>query len=625
MAKKSNAAPSAPAEAAMRKQCGAKVWERGRTLAGARNLKSLMRAGDELFGRCAGSYGEPYQLHAELQNGAVADWSCSCPFEGGGWCKHLVALLLRYAKSPDDFREMPPLPEMIGALAREDLNVWLENSMRREPQLLASLAQLYNARHSTSMGAGTSGLRANLRDALSGRRATEGRVALELAVNEATRAEAAQDFAKAGEVWRVMLEELVLAVPHFEDVDDEPDYDNGWDDWKERYNEEIDVGQDWADAAVAGLERVLDAETLAPKLRDEILRSLWQCWRDAHSSDYFIMPEGAIERVIAGADAELWREVETFLLEQLGVGRPRMAYALAVRAWDDADLSNDYEREQTLDLLARGLSARGEDARATELLRQYGSYRQRLALLMGEQNWEAAEKLALQNERSYSPALLAVADDMEGAGQHERAEKLALRAREIAHRHAPPDATDWLARFYLRRGRAEDAGREAAALFVRRPDAASLELWKKSVALGDDWDDWENRYPRLEKSPDMTTPLRVRLAILDGRAARALELFRLLNDREKAGVAEDLARVCAANSPDEAIALYRQLGEAAIASRSTDNPRAVYKRVAAHWKQARDLHKQQNTMPEWIAYIRARREEHKRLRALMDELKQAGL
>ena len=591
-------APAALSEAAIRKRCSARVFERGQALARTRNLKGLTRAGDELFARCAGSYGEPYQLHARLENGAVSQSNCSCPFEGDGWCKHLVALLLRYGQAPADFRATPTLAAMIGALSREDLNLLLENLMRREPQLLASLAQIYAA---NSAGASSdSTVRARLRGALSGRGADEGRVALELAANEATRARAEKDWAKASEIWRALLEELVVAAPHFEALEDEEPEADRWGN-----HHEVDVGQDWADQAVAGLLEISEQE-LAPALRAEILQSLWQCWQGAQSCAYLELDEEALDLVLDAATPGLWGEVETFLLERLQNDR------------------YGYKREAALKSLERGWRARGQSERAVAMLRQHGSYAQRLSLLMDEKDYQAAEKLALQ-EGAQPLNLLAVADDMESAGQPEIAERLALRARALASDYAAAPIVDWLARFYTRGHNAPAAQTQAAALFVLRPDVAALELWKQTIALDGDWDDWDNRYPRLEKSPAMTTPLRVQLAIADGRAARALELFRLLSEREQSRVAPALARVCETQAPAKAIELYQQLGEAAIASRSTDNPRAVYKRAAAHWKSARALHKKQGTIAEWVTYIRAQRETHKRLPALLDELKTAGL
>lgn len=597
----------APSESSIRKQCGARVFERGQALAGGRNLTGLTRAGDELFARCAGSYDEPYQLHARLENGAVTQSSCSCPFEGDGWCKHLVALLLRYNQAPADFRGTASLAEMVGALSRDELNLLLENLMRREPQLLANLSQIYAANTSDD-ASGPADLRARLRSALSGRGADEGRVALELAVNEATQTETQQDWARAGEIWRVLLEELVLAAPHFEEItEEEAEEDRGGNYYDDDI--EIDVGQQWAESAVAGLHRAL-GQDLAPPLRAEMLQTLWQCWRDAEECDYLELPEATIDPVLDAATPPLWGEVEAFLLERLQNSR---------------DARDEQTREHALGCLAQGWDKRGQTERATQMLRQHGSYAQRLALLMDEKNWDAAEKLALENETAYNPSLLTVAQWFEKAEQIEAAERLARRARELASSYTAAPILEWLTRFYLRRQNAEAAQAQAAALFVVRPDVAALELWKSAIAQGDDWDDWDNRYPRLEKAPKMTTLLRVQLAILDERAVRALELFRLLNGKEKGAVAEDLARLCQAELPREAIEIYQQLGDAAIAARSGSEPRLTYKRVAQYWKNARELHQKLGASDNWEQFIGAKREEYKRFSALLEELKKAGL
>lgn len=591
-------------------QCGAKVWQRGCELASSRSLGGLVRAGDELFGRFAGSLREPYQLHARLREGQVVEASCSCPFEGGGWCKHRVALALRYAAAPNEFNALPAVREIVEALEREPLNVLVESWVRREPQLLSALALAFNTTNAVNAGdAGAdAGLQVALRGALAGRGADEGRVALEMAVNRATQLESAKDWAGAIQVWRILLEEISLAVPHFEAIitgEDDEDYEGDW----YREVEEIDTGEAWAALAVAGLERCLNVETLAPELRETILRALWQAWIDTHNSDYFALPEEVTDRVLDDAPPALWSEIEAYLLEQVKTSSRRA----------------DYQREYLLGLLAYGLEARGEAARAGHLLRQHGSYRQKLGLLMEEKNYAAAQQLALQNEDAHAPSLLDVAHDLEKAGETERALELAKRARQNASPYRVPLATQWLAQFYMRHNRPADAAREAAALFAARPDAQSLDIWKAAVALDGDWDDWDNRYPRLEKSPAMTAALRVKLAILDGRAARALELWGELSAREQAPFMEDLARVCEADLPAKASELYRQMGENCIAKRGYGDARPHYRAAAAHWKRARELHKKLGTMDDWTAYIRAQRETHKRLPALQDELKKAGL
>jgi uncharacterized Zn finger protein len=42
-----------------------------------------------------GSEFEPYQVSIRLHDGGVADAPCTCPYDWGGHCKHILAVLLK--------------------------------------------------------------------------------------------------------------------------------------------------------------------------------------------------------------------------------------------------------------------------------------------------------------------------------------------------------------------------------------------------------------------------------------------------------------------------------------------------------------------------------------------------
>ena len=596
-------APVAPDAATLQAQCGAKVWQRGVELKSSRALSDLVRAGNELFGRCGGSEFEPYHLHAQRKEGGAFEAHCSCPFDGGGWCKHLVALFLRYAETPGDFEVTPPIGEIVSALNREELNALVEGWVRRSPELLGALTLNFKLKAGADDDDATQPLRSTLRRALGGSDAEQARPALEIAVNQANRCETKGDWAGAAEIWRALLEETVAAVPRFEAIIEGEDEDDGG--WHREY-EEIDTGEVWAELAVVGLNRALE-ETLTPAQSESLLRALWQAWSKARHFSYFGLPEETLDRVLDDAPPALWKEIEADVLRRLQSGN-----------------TNDYQREDLVETLTHGLQQRDQAARAQALLREHGSYRQRLALLMAEKNYAAAQELALRNESAHTPSLLDVATDLDKAGQSELALNLALRAqRRTANYHALP-ATQWLAQFYIRQKQSAPAQREATALFVARPDAASLQLWKAAVALDGDWD---KLYSELESAPGMTPLARVKLAILDGRAARALELYQTLDKREKPGVIEAVAQVCQADLPERAAELYQQMGERALAQfqQGYGNARAAYASAAGYWKRAHELHRTLGSLDEWSEYIGDLRQQNKRRPAFLDELKKAGL
>jgi len=50
--------------------------------------------GVTLTAQCEGTSAPSYRLQVELDGGGVRSTSCTCPYDWGGDCKHIVALLL---------------------------------------------------------------------------------------------------------------------------------------------------------------------------------------------------------------------------------------------------------------------------------------------------------------------------------------------------------------------------------------------------------------------------------------------------------------------------------------------------------------------------------------------------
>ena len=63
------------------------------------------------------------------------DAACSCPYEWGGWCKHIVAVLLAHARAPETVRELPALEETLSGLDRDQLRGLLLKLAEYDPSL----------------------------------------------------------------------------------------------------------------------------------------------------------------------------------------------------------------------------------------------------------------------------------------------------------------------------------------------------------------------------------------------------------------------------------------------------------------------------------------------------------
>src|SRR5258706_1671515 len=67
-----------------------------------------IQRGNELHGFCeASSQPEPYHVRATLGDKGIIEASCTCQYDLGGDCKHIVALLLTSLDKPGKFEQRP--------------------------------------------------------------------------------------------------------------------------------------------------------------------------------------------------------------------------------------------------------------------------------------------------------------------------------------------------------------------------------------------------------------------------------------------------------------------------------------------------------------------------------------
>ncbi|HKS28752.1 MAG TPA: SWIM zinc finger family protein, partial [Pyrinomonadaceae bacterium] len=160
--------------------------------------------------QCEGSDYEPYQVSATLTESGIARTSCTCPYDYGGVCKHIVALLLTYIKDPQSFRSIPPLTELLADRSREELIALIGEMIEREPELL-SLVELSVAAGQARQGEtlDVDAYRRQARNAL--RRGSPRAVEKELLslLELAARLDRAGDWLDAGTIYHALLEETV--------------------------------------------------------------------------------------------------------------------------------------------------------------------------------------------------------------------------------------------------------------------------------------------------------------------------------------------------------------------------------------------------------------------------------
>jgi uncharacterized Zn finger protein len=92
----------------------------------------LTRRGDQLAAEVEGSQEAPYRVSVTLGAGGVAAAGCSCPYDWGGVCKHVVAALPTYLRAPERVEARPAVGGLLEGLDRAQLQAILVRLLERQ-------------------------------------------------------------------------------------------------------------------------------------------------------------------------------------------------------------------------------------------------------------------------------------------------------------------------------------------------------------------------------------------------------------------------------------------------------------------------------------------------------------
>lgn len=118
-------------EASIRQRASGESFRRGKDYYRAGSVGPLRRRGNIIDGEVEGSQFSPYHVHFSIDIHGVASAACSCPYDWGGWCKHIVAALLKCAHEPEKIDERPTLEDLLSGLDGGQLHAVLLRLVKR--------------------------------------------------------------------------------------------------------------------------------------------------------------------------------------------------------------------------------------------------------------------------------------------------------------------------------------------------------------------------------------------------------------------------------------------------------------------------------------------------------------
>ena len=93
------------------------------------------RQSNVLRGKCRGSSAPYYEIVVRLDEGGFQEAYCSCPYSFGGLCKHIIALMLTFIHSPDEFAEQKSIKELLEPLEKDEIISVISKLVNRYPEL----------------------------------------------------------------------------------------------------------------------------------------------------------------------------------------------------------------------------------------------------------------------------------------------------------------------------------------------------------------------------------------------------------------------------------------------------------------------------------------------------------
>lgn len=122
-------------ETALKSLSSTESYTRGQELFQSDAIYDTFRQGTELTGKCEGNSAPFYKLRVTIDEGGIQEASCTCPYDWGGYCKHIIALILTYIHDPDVFIEQQRVEELLTDLDKESLVRLIGKMVDKDPDL----------------------------------------------------------------------------------------------------------------------------------------------------------------------------------------------------------------------------------------------------------------------------------------------------------------------------------------------------------------------------------------------------------------------------------------------------------------------------------------------------------
>ena len=120
----------------IRQEATTQSFQRGESYYHDNAVLSLFLRGQNLEAKVSGSEYDGYRVTVELEDNHITSAYCTCPYDYGGWCKHIVATLLAYLHEPNSIEKRLTLEQLLDGLDAEQSRQLVQFLAEDNPELI---------------------------------------------------------------------------------------------------------------------------------------------------------------------------------------------------------------------------------------------------------------------------------------------------------------------------------------------------------------------------------------------------------------------------------------------------------------------------------------------------------
>ena len=120
-----------------------KTYDRGRGYYDSGMVEEVIQRGDRLFAEVLGNEEDCYQVGVTFERDDFVA-SCTCPYDWGGYCKHVVAVLLTFMHERELVAVRTPLEDLLSNLDAEILKALVFRMVECDPGLSETIDEFCN-------------------------------------------------------------------------------------------------------------------------------------------------------------------------------------------------------------------------------------------------------------------------------------------------------------------------------------------------------------------------------------------------------------------------------------------------------------------------------------------------